>query len=665
MTTDLFDQDAFEDLDDFESDDFEDDADGDLEYVASMWKGYSFRKGSSPAEDTIVAHGMVQSFINAFARDGHYVVSFDPNVSTAGTDMKARNVVITPAPIADPNLTAEEAGQILTGLAVHEISHPRYGRNTAAAVEKVFPGNRLADRLSNLLDDIRIERRFVADYPGYAGIFDPTLAYVGGAAVKANGGKLLTQDVMHQVNLAIAATRYPTFSAWTPETAAEAAWWTDWANRWSKEDAPKRHVEAIREALAHVAAAKAPKAEPKGNSNKDGSAQGGTSKGTPKAGDDTQAQAGDAGDASDSTPSDQDDPEATQTGAGSAADETDEATESEAQGASNEMTDEELNEATRNDPENFERGQTPTCSGSDAIDTAARQDGTDARDITDLKRTAQNIVESSRNIEGDGHGGYGGSVDVAKSLKGLTHGRAGRPNALAARYIRNAILRSRTGHTNVAQHEKRGRLDSHGLARVGYGDTRIFEKRTAPSPGKYNVWVMVDASGSMDGWPLAEAAGVAHAMAAATSGTPTVKMTVWGWSSPFRSSAAYAGVAKVWTSGQDVNEVFRLGGLRTGGTPDASVISWAARAIKRETPANVQPVIIFVSDGAGDPEMNERVAEAVKMGVKVASVSFGAYFTEAEQVARFGKGNVVPFAGSITATAKGLADLFAKITNGK
>ena len=661
--TDLFDQDAFEDLDDFESDDFEDDADGDLEYVASMWKGYSFRKGSTPAEDTVVAHGMVQSFINAFARDGHYVVSFDPNVSTAGTDMKAKHVVITPAPIADPNLTAEEAGQVLTGLAVHEISHPRYGRNTAAAVEKVFPGNAIADRLSNLLDDIRIERRFVADYPGYAGIFDPTLAYVGQSSVKANGGKLLTQDVLHQVNLAIAATRYPTFSAWTPETAAEAAWWNAWADRWSKEDAPKRHVEAIREALAHVAAAKAPKAEPKGTVNKDGAAQGGTSKADPKTGDDTQAQAPSAQDASnDSAPADQGDPESTQTGATSAADETNEEPKAEAQGASNDMSDEELNEATRNDPERFDNAQVPSCSGSDAVDQAARNDGTPQRDINDLKRNAQEIVETSRNIEGDGHGG---SVDVAKSLKGLTHGRAGRPNALAARYIRNAILRSRTGHTAVAQHEKRGRLDSHGLARVGYGDTRIFEKRTAPSPGKYNVWVMVDASGSMDGWPLAEAAGVAHAMAAATSGTPTVKMTVWGWSSPFRRSAAYAGVAKVWTSGQDVNEVFRLGGLHTGGTPDSSVISWAARAIKRETPANITPVIIFISDGAGDMDMNERVAEAVKMGVKVASVSFGAYFTEDQQIARFGKGNCVPFAGSITATAKGLADLFAKVTSGK
>lgn len=662
--TDLQDlNDLDEELDDFDSDDLEDVEDADHDYLRSMWRGYGFRSSGDHADDAVTAHGMVQTFVNAFARDGHYVVSFDAGVSTAGTDMGAKHVSITPSPIADPNLTAEQAGEILTGLAVHEICHPRYGRMTYQAVARAFPNNGTADRLSNLLDDIRIERRFVADYPGYAGVFTPTLAYVGGAAVKRNGGKLLRQSLSSPVNLAIAATRYPEFTEWDATTAVEANWWINWANRWSKEDAPKRHVEAIREALAHIAAVKASQPKPTSSSQqREGAAQGGTKSGandaaeTPKAS--TANETEDAG-------ADQADAEATQTGDGSQADATDEAPESnvtsEAQAEADAMTDDELNAATRGDNDPVGE-QLPSCNGAGAVDGAADANGAPRLEVNQLKRDAQQIVESARNIEGDGHGG---TVDVAKSLKGLTNGgtRLG-ASELATRYIRNAILRSRTGNTEVTPFQKRGRLDQGGLNRIAFGDTRLFENRKAPSPGKYLVWVMVDASGSMD-YELPYAAQVAHAMATATHGTPTVRMAVWAWSSAFRPSTAYAGVAKIWETGQDANQVFRMAGLKTGGTPDGTVMGWASRAIRKAARQDETPVIIFVSDGTGDSNMDERVAEARRMGVKVFSVSFGSGMRAKDQEVRFGRGNFVPWAGSIIATAKPLAELFARITSGR
>lgn len=644
--TDLNRFDLEDELDDFDSDDLVDVEDADDTYLDSMWSGRGFRRGATAelAADTVVAHGMVQSFVNAFARDGHYVVSFDANTQTAGTDMKAKHVVITPSPITDGDLTPEQAGKILTGLAVHEISHPRYGRRTYEAVQKVFPRNGVADRISNLLDDIRIERRFVADYPGYAGIFAPTLEYIGNASVKSNGGRLHKQTLDQPVNLAIAATRYPTFSSWDEATLAEAAWWNDWADRGSKEDAPKRHVEFIREALAHIASAKkaAPKKDngsqaqpgPTGAQSNDGDA-------TDEANDaqDPQGQGGSAGDAND-TPEQDGAPD----------------------GPADDMSDADLNAATR-DADANETEKLGSCSGSNAVDGAALQGDTNQDAIDELKEEAQNIVEAARNLEDDGHGN---KVDVAKSMKGLASGgeKYG-PSSLASRYIRNAILRSRTGHTEVDPFQKRGRLDQKGLQRSAFGDSRLFERRTAPSPGKYNVWVMVDCSGSMS-MELPAAAQVAHAMAAATQGTPSVRLTVWGWSNPFRYGRSYyanAGVVKVWEPGQDTNQIFRMSGLQLGGTPDASVMSWAGRAIRKATAPDTTPVIIFISDGAGDNEMDLRVEEVRKMGVVVKSVSFGRSFTEDQQRARFGKGNFVPFAGSITATAKPLADLFVKITS--
>lgn len=652
-----------DELDDFDSDELEDVEDADPSYLRSMWRGYGFRAGADHAEDAVVAHGMVQTFVNAFARDGHYVVSFDSSVSTAGTDMEAKHVSITPSPIADPNLTPEQAGEILTGLAVHEICHPRYGRQTYQAVSKAFPYNPVADRLSNLLDDIRIERRFVADYPGYAGVFTPTLEYVGAAGVKRNGGKLLRQSISSPVNLAIAATRYPTFTEWTPETAVEANWWINWANKWSAEDAPKRHVEATREALAHIASVKQAQAQkPTSSQQREGAAQGGTKSG--QANDATETPKVSTANETERSNDTQADAEATQSDGASAGDANDEApanTTPESDAQADAMTDDELNAATRNDNEPTGE-QLPSCNGAGAVDQAADANGAPRREVYKLKRDAQQIVESARNIESDGHGSM---VDVAKNLKGLTHGgpKFG-PSELATRYIRNAILRSRTGNTDTTPFQKRGRLDQGGLQRSAFGDTRLFENRKAPSPGKYNVWVMVDASGSMDD-QLPYAAQVAHAMATATHGTPTVRMAVWAWSNAFRPSTAYAGVAKVWETGQDANAIFRMSGLTTGGTPDGTVLGWAARAIKKATRQDETPVIIFVSDGYGDSNMNERVAEARRMGVKVFSVSFGNGMRAKDQELRFGRGNFVPWAGSIIATAKPLADLFARITSGR
>jgi hypothetical protein len=644
-----------QDLDDFDSPELETVAPADHGYLASMWGGHSFRAGyrtqSDIANDTVVAHGMVQTFVNAFARDGKYIVNFNAATETAGTDTKARTVVITPAPIADSNLTAEQAGLILTGLAVHEISHPRYGKRTAKAVQDTFPGNRVADRLSNVLDDVRIERRFIADYPGYAGVFEPVLDYVGKASTAKHGHWKVT--LAEPTNLAIAAIRYPSCAVWTAETMVERTWWTDWAERGSKEDAPARHVGFIREALQHIADTKpAPAPKAANQAKMSGSAAGAASEAASQPNVDADDELEDAGE----------DAEVTQS---NPAPEAETASTSESKDASGSgMSDDDLNEATQDaDPSaRLYADKLPDCSGSEAVDKAAKQEGVDAGDIRGLKQDADHMIANSRNVEDDGHGN---AVDVARSVRGISHGRAGAPSSMAMRYIRNAILRSRTGNTDTTGFQKRGRLDQSGLSRLASGDARIFERRTAPAPGKYLVWLMIDCSSSMRGGTIEDAASVAHAIAAATGGTPSVRMAVWGWSYPFRPSPAGTGVAKVWESGQDVNEIFRVTGLRMGGTPDATAMSWSARAILKARRHDETPVIIFASDGAGDNNMNQRVDEARKLGVVVKSVSFGWGFSPAAQVARFGRGNTVPWAGSMTATARGLADLFAKITSGR
>lgn len=648
-------------LEDFDSAPLEDIAFTDDSYLRGMWSRRTYNAKNSTdkhLEDLVFAHGMVETFVNAFARDGRYAVSFDATASTAGTDLTLKRVVITPAPVADPNLSAEEAGLILTGLAVHEISHPRYGAKTASAVQACFPYNAVADALSNLLDDVRIEKRFVAEYPGYAGVFAPTLAYVGQSSVKANGGRKIAVRADQPVNLAIAAIRYPECATWTPETLAERAWYVEWAERNAREDAPARHVQAIREALRHIAAAKlarqnagSGKSQPTKSApaSEDKTAHGDDSDEAPQgASSDTQSGA-------DATSESSQDDENSESQSGSSVD-------ADSQARADKMTYAELNEATTGERRQEQRRE-PSCAGSVTVEDAAKSDGVTKDDITKMRSEAEHAIAMARSLEDDGHGH---KVDVAQSMAGLTRSsRKSYPSAMASRYIRNAIMQSRTGSEAVDSLKRHGRLDQRGLARIASGDVRIFERRTAPSPGKYNIWVMVDCSGSM-AEALPEAASVAHALASACAGTPSVRMTVWGWTSAIRNIPAQAGATKVWTSGQPVDDVLKMGGLQTGGTPDHVIMGWATEALKRQLVANETPVIIFISDGEGDEGlaiMSRRVSDARKAGIVVKSVSFGKNFTARDQEERFGKGNFIPFSVSITATARPLASLVAGIVS--
>lgn len=311
-------------------------------------------------------------------------------------------------------------------------------------------------------------------------------------------------------------------------------------------------------------------------------------------------------------------------------------------------------------------GVFPECV-ADGVEEVAEANGASAG--KDAHRRAERAVRAQDGIESTQYG----KVAVYKTTRGfrLHKGQNGDPmvSATAAAAIRNAIMRSRTGHTGVARHQARGRLDSRGLHRIAMADHRLFKRTSAPDPGRFLVWVMVDVSGSMSGSPIADAATVARALADASSGTPTVRLAVWGWSDPFlyeqaRYGGASAGVAKVWETGQPVNNVFKLTELSMGGTPDSAVLEWSWRSIQREAHSTEQPVVIMCSDGWGDRSLPVVIERATKHGVAVKSVALGDYVHEADQLERFGKGNYVPWRGSIEETARPLATMIARMAAG-
>ena len=114
--------------------------------------------------------------------------------------------------------------------------------------------------------------------------------------------------------------------------------------------------------------------------------------------------------------------------------------------------------------------------------------------------------------------------------------------------------------------------------------------------------------------------------------------------------------------------------------PDAPVLSWAAKEIRKQCRPDETPVIIMASDGAGSLQGEaywrgqsqvssyvetpgpDRVAQARKAGIKVLSVAIGGLDPVAQQMV-YGQGNFLAWRGSIQAMAKPLGDLLARIAS--
>lgn len=639
----------------------------DTGYVDRMWSSRWGGNYDQPS-DAVVAHGIVNSFINAFARNGRYRVVFADSIQTAETNMVERLVKITPAPLLDPTLSIEEKGRILTGFAVHEIAHPRYGLDTWKAAAKAFPNSATAQVLSMALDDNRIEWAFAADYPGYSGVFDPTMKYVVDFMKKEHGDQYqATLD--NPIGLMIAATRFTNDYDWTGYEAARD-WWIDWNNRWAYEASPRRHLQGVREGLEAIVAQervrrrlakRATKAQAGGDgqptpTEEDGTPSEDAPNDRPQTGSDGQPKT-DVGGHPRRTPREE-----------SGLEQMLKRAQREVQKLDDKTLAEEAKEAEASIPYDM-----PIHANSEALKTVAENARSDAGgggvDIDYEATRIQLEIDNEAEYEQAGRA----RVHVARSLNRLPgtrkrehnqHARWVGNNEAAARFIRDALMRSRTGHENVGRYMRHGRLDNHGLHRVAARDVRVFEKKTTESPGKYLVWLMLDHSASMGGGPDRNACEVAIAFANALKHVPTMRAEVWAWSDAFKQGMYGAGVARAWRTGQDTRDIAKIVDLKYGGTPDATIMEWAYRSIVRAVRPGETPVILFCSDGQGSVgKMVQNVEAARKLGVIVRSVALG-WINADDQERIYGRNNFVPWQGTMTQTARPLARLVARIVSG-
>ena len=675
--------DSFDDdqdwLDDFRFDDYEDDED---EAVTSIWNRYgSFRSGDDAAR-LAAAQRLAQGFVDTFATDTRrYDVTFNEAVGTAGTDFDGAKVIISHKPLFDPTIDEATANTVITAMAAHESSHVRYGkRNTSAARKMSDPR---APRLSNILEDVRIERRFSEDYPGYKGIFDPAATYVATSELAKNGLTSFPASKIDPLSRVSGALRYPRFVDWTGREESRD-WWTAWGERWSRTDRPIDHVKAIEEGLVRLDVEKEQDAKEQAEQKQQQASQSqqqiaestggsGESQGRheqAESDEDEDGQGASSDDASDDEDAGQ------QAGAPSQAGDDDEQDESQ------DATD----STSGDEPSEPEYPFSLPTELSDAIDEAADDNG-ETSEMNSAE--AQDASVSGRSLTAPDADGKRGEVfwtakGVARKARKYEDG-IGAPIGAAA--IRAAFVRSRRGHFGRERQQRSGRIDSSSLPRIASEDMRIFAKRTAPSEPHYRVWLMVDCSGSMSGYPIYDAARVAQTVAAATRFLPNVTLDIWGWTSGILNHVNF-NATRVWASGSDLADIAQLVRLPMGGTPDAEVLRWAGKAIKKQCRPGEQPLIILASDGegsligeawakdeAGEPMIDETTGEyrlgrsetirqLRKSGVNVVSVAIGS-LDESHQKALYGADGYVAWKGSIKKMAGPIGKLIARIAEGK
>lgn len=214
--------------------------------------------------------------------------------------------------------------------------------------------------------------------------------------------------------------------------------------------------------------------------------------------------------------------------------------------------------------------------------------------------------------------------------------------------IQTTFQRSRLSHQSWSSRLMEGRLDSrHAFRNDARGVVDIFKDRKAQSATRLDVWLLVDASGSMGGAKACRSQDVVATMVEAFKRIPTVNLHVWQHNAS-QSVELYRVYERNVGSTADEMLLHVLGGNADGFALQA-IADRAVRDVRRDT----KVLVIVLSDGL--PSVHGRgatnydikghstiVAEGMRRkGVSVMAVAIDGPTTAHAEM--YGAENVVPF----------------------
>jgi hypothetical protein len=232
--------------------------------------------------------------------------------------------------------------------------------------------------------------------------------------------------------------------------------------------------------------------------------------------------------------------------------------------------------------------------------------------------------------------------------------------------VRAVFNRTRLAHQNWQSRRLEGRLDSRNVWRYdAANNVDIFRERKNPSPTKLNVFLLVDASGSMTGHSACNAQDVSATLVDAFKHVPTVRMHVWQhW-----ATGSGATLLRRYEPGMSLEGLTHMPDTDGGNADNFALRAMGDRAISLARP-DTMSLIIMISDGRpsmfgqgariNDPVIHARqtTADLLRKNVHVMSVAIAPLGGLNAEM--YGEKNVIPFTGDWNALARSFSTTFGR-----
>jgi len=135
---------------------------------------------------------------------------------TAYTTFADKVIAVTAKPVEHLAGRPGEAFAVLAAMVCHEVGHVWYTQDLMPALEARWPASdpdrNVAFRVSNVLEDVRLERRFVERLPGWKGVFHVALSYLSHETGNRAPGE--PTNASEALNVWLAAQRYRRYCQW-------------------------------------------------------------------------------------------------------------------------------------------------------------------------------------------------------------------------------------------------------------------------------------------------------------------------------------------------------------------------------------------------------------------------------------------------------------------
>lgn len=227
-----------------------------------------------------------------------------------------------------------------------------------------------------------------------------------------------------------------------------------------------------------------------------------------------------------------------------------------------------------------------------------------------------------------------------------------------ARRIAGVISQQRRGRSAPDLGMRSGRIDKRRLARAK-SDPRIFTQRTAPSPERLRVVVILDLSGSMMGYRVNAAVQTAWDFVLAAQSLPQVTMEVWGHGTAYVEPGEelaegaesvregnYVVGYELYREGMDARNFHRqFKNIRLCGNEDGFALQQIGQDVMRRASKDERVLIVMVSDGypiyremkGGFRHTRDVVKGLRRKGAAVVSVSIAQDLRGSQQAEMYGR----------------------------